>query len=320
MTFLPRPSRRLLLISALAIPLVFAGCRDSSPRSPKSAGEAVAVGGEVRLRIVAANLTSGGRQAYPIDGPGRRILDALDPDVVLIQEFLVDGGSRRELVDAALGADYEICVEQENGGIPNGVISRFPILDCFEWEDDELGRRGNRDFAVARIDLPGERDLWAVSVHFKASEEDAARRERQGKIVVREIRRLLEQGKMADADFLVVGGDFNTHRRGESVLDQLDDVIRVEQPFPTGPTGREGTNAGRRKPYDWVLADKDLEPLEIPVEIAGRAYAGGFVFDSRDWSAIELAEYFKPVRAEDSAAQNMQHMAVVRDFRIAPGE
>jgi len=37
------------------------------------------------------------------------------------------------------------------------------IVEAGEWDDPRVG---NRDFAWARIDIPGPVDLWAVSVHF----------------------------------------------------------------------------------------------------------------------------------------------------------
>jgi len=42
--------------------------------------------GEVRLRLVAANTTSGTQQSYD-PGHGIRIFQGLKPDVVMIQEF-----------------------------------------------------------------------------------------------------------------------------------------------------------------------------------------------------------------------------------------
>jgi hypothetical protein len=47
--------------------------------------------------------------------------------------------------------------------------------------------------------------------------------------------------------------------------------------------------------------------------IAGKTFPNGLVFDSRVFTPLEgLA----PIQKADSAAANMQHMAIVRDFRI----
>lgn len=118
-----------------------------------------------RLRIVAANLTSGNGQDYD-PGHGARILRGLQPDIVLIQEFNYLNNTAsdfRAWVDDTFGADFSYMREPSPGQIPNGVISRYPILASGKWEDANVS---NRDFAWARIDIPGDRDLWVISVHL----------------------------------------------------------------------------------------------------------------------------------------------------------
>lgn len=260
------------------------------------------------VRIMAANTTSGSDQSYPLPGPGSRIFQALDPDVVLIQEFQVDG-SLDAWVDEVFGEDFSFCLEEVNG-LPNGVISRFPILECGEWDDPFML---NRDFPYAQIDLPGDRDLWAVSVHFKASSGSANRNRRanEGRELVERIRQTVPE-----EDFLTVGGDFNTQNRDEPVLDILEQVVVVEAPFPDDGKGSGGTNSSRRKPYDWVLVDNDLEPFETAVEVGSKRFEHGLVFDSRIYDQSTLDENFPPAQKGDSGAAQMQHMAVVRDFHL----
>jgi len=69
-------------------------------------------------------------------------------------------------------------------------------------------------------------------------------------------------------------------------------------------SGNDGTNAPRKKPYDRVLADADLEAHASPAKIAAQSFPGGLVFDSRILTPIA------------DAAPNVQHMAVIRDFLI----
>src|SRR4051812_3653322 len=90
---------------------------------------------DTHVRIVAANLSSGNHQSYDA-GDGARILKALKPDVILIQEFRYGSGSTediRKFVTETFGEDYSYQRESiegdDPGAIPNGVISRFPILD-----------------------------------------------------------------------------------------------------------------------------------------------------------------------------------------------
>ena len=115
------------------------------------------------LRIMAANLTSGSAQKY--EGPGIRILQGLDADVVLLQEFNYGSNSTTELeafVRTSMG-DGATYFREAGASIPNGILSRYPILEAGEWDDTSVS---DRDFVWARIDIPGDRDLWAISVHL----------------------------------------------------------------------------------------------------------------------------------------------------------
>jgi len=119
------------------------------------------------VRIMAANITSGNSQSY--EAPGIRIFQGLKPDIVAIQEFQVAGGSSsndlRTLVDTAFGSEFSFYCEP-NTGIPNGIVSRWPILAAGVWDDPFLT---DRDFAWARINIPGTNDLYVVSVHLHGS-------------------------------------------------------------------------------------------------------------------------------------------------------
>jgi hypothetical protein len=58
---------------------------------------------------------------------------------------------------------------------------------------------------------------------------------------------------------------------------------------------------------------KALQVAEVPVRVAEREFAHGLVFDSR---VFEPLAKLPPVQRGDSGVPFMQHMAVVRDFRI----
>jgi endonuclease/exonuclease/phosphatase family metal-dependent hydrolase len=263
-----------------------------------------ALGQPVEVRIVASNLTSGNFQSY--EEPGKRILQGLGPDIVLMQEFNVSG-SIDNFVEEVFGEGYSWSIEPGNDQIPNGIISRWPIVQSGQWPDSNVS---NRDFAWARIDLPGERDLWAVSVHFLTS--SASDRAAQARDLVDEI-----QANVPEGVYLVVGGDFNTNSRSESALGILSSVVQTAAPWPVDQSGNGNTNAGRDKPYDWVLVGPDLDSLETPVEIGSNSFSNGLVFDSRVYSPLLDVS---PVQPGDSGVSGMQHMAVVRDFLIDGGQ
>ena len=262
------------------------------------------------IRTVAANITSGNSQSY--EAPGTRILQGLDPDIVMLQEFNVGTSSStaevRAWVNTAFGADFSYFRETYNG-IPNGVISRWPIIASGSWDDTTISDRG---FAWARIDIPGDKNLWVVSVHLKSSSGESTQRQSQAQQLVAYIKANVPSG-----DYLLIGGDCNTYSYTEACLGTLGGIVDVSAPRPVDQAGDADTNASRAEHYDWVLAEPELDVLEIPVEIGSLSFSNGLVFDSRVFSPLSSVS---PVLSTDSGATNMQHMAVVRAFAVPAAE
>lgn len=259
---------------------------------------------DVRLRIVAANLTSGNGQNYDL-GHGARILQGLAPDVVLIQEFNYLSNTPanfRSLVDTYFGTSFSYVREPVAVQIPNGIISRYPILSSGAWTDASVS---NRKFMWARIDIPGDKDLWAISVHLLTSSSGVRNTE-----AAQILNYIAAQGIPA-SDYVTLGGDFNTDSRTESCLNTLSSYFTTSGPYPADQSGNGNTNANRNKPYDWVLADTDLHAVRTSVVLGSNTFTNGLVFDSRVYTPLP-----PPVLVDDSGATNMQHMAVVRDFII----
>ena len=132
------------------------------------------------LRVMAANITTGNNQRY--EGPGMRIFRALQPDVIAVQEFnyaspngagISTPAAIREMVDSAFCTNFFYYREAGSGYfIPNGIISRWPILTNGTWDDAQVPDRG---FAWARIDIPGTNDLYVVSVHLHSGGGSSSR-------------------------------------------------------------------------------------------------------------------------------------------------
>lgn len=257
-----------------------------------------------RIRLVAANLTSGNGQNYDL-GHGGRILQGLQPDVVMIQEFNYLGNTAsdfRSFVDTYFGTSFSYVREPVPSQIPNGVISRYPILASGAWNDANVS---NRDFMWARIDIPGDKDLWVISVHLLTT--SSSNRNAEASQILSYI---AAQGIPA-SDYVALGGDFNTDSRTEACINTLSSYFTTSGPYPADQSGNGNTNAGRNKPYDWVLADPDLHAVRTAVVIGSNSHANGLVFDSRVYSPLP-----SPILSGDSGASNMQHMAVVRDFIV----
>lgn len=302
---------RTALVSALVLWSLLFGCGPAAPSSPEGADadETLTQGSRAlsgkRLRLMAGNLSSGNGQDYN-QGSGIRIFQGTHPDVVLIQEFSYgadDEVALRGFVDQTFGTEYSY-VRGLSTQIPNGVISRYPIIAGGDWNDTLAT---NREFTWARIDLPGPSDLWAVSVHLLTT--GASNRINEANQLVKYL-----QANVPAGDFIVIGGDLNVGSRGESTLTSLSASVVTAGPYPADLKGNGNTNASRNKPYDWLMVSPGLSALAVPTVIGNNSFANGFVADTRVYSPIgDLA----PALGNDSSAANMQHMGVVRDFALS---
>ncbi|OQB21129.1 MAG: hypothetical protein BWY12_01893 [candidate division BRC1 bacterium ADurb.Bin183] len=258
----------------------------------------------IRIRIMAANLTTGNKQSY--EDPAKRIFQALKPDIVLIQEFNVGNNTTAEIdayIQESFGAGFNWMREPGKEQIPNGIISRWRIVASGDWSDTAVA---NRDFAWARIDIPGDKDLWAVSIHLLTSNATARNTEATA------LKNYISVNVPAK-DYLVIGGDLNTGNRTENAIKTLSAIVETASPYPADQNGNTNTNANREKPYDWVLPNSYLHALKTPLIIGKSIYPDGLVFDSRVYTPLSEVS---PVKSTDSSATNMQHMAVVRDFLL----
>lgn len=269
-----------------------AGEVDSGPEPPLQA-----------IRIMAGNISSGNFQSYD-PGHGIRIFQGLTPDIAVIQELNYMSNSAsdiRAFVDTAFGPEFHF--QREDGAqIPNGVVSRWPIIAGGVWEDT---RSNNREFVWARVDIPGSVNLVAVSVHLLTS--SATTRDGEAAELVQYV-----QANVLPSEYLVIGGDLNTANFTEAALTTFSLIVDTTTQAVDGD-GNPGTNAGRTKPYDWLMPDPDLHAHQVPVVIGTHAFVDGLVFDSRVYTPLSDVA---PVLVNDSGAPSMQHMAIVRDFLV----
>ncbi|MBU0679406.1 MAG: hypothetical protein KJ626_15000 [Verrucomicrobia bacterium] len=262
--------------------------------------------------VMAANLSSQtGVCASTYNGPGTRLFKGLLPDVVAIQEFNVsDPGGHREFVDKSFGTNFHYFVESEGScALPNGIISRWPITNSGEWADAEVF---NRDFAWASIDLPGTQALHVISVHLKAGDLTSDQIERENE--ARALTNYIAQAGFPPEDFIVLAGDLNLASRSALPLAILTNVVS-DNFKPADQFGDWDTNIPRNRPYDYVLANPLLDAQMLDVVINGYYFPDGAVFDSRLW--IDPPH---PILPDDSAAEGIQHLAVVKLFPMSATE
>ena len=257
------------------------------------------------LRIMSANTTSGNYQAY--ESPGIRIFQALEPDIVLINEFSYESGSLRDLVDTAFGEEYYYYCEPDEDAavIPNGVVSRWSILTAGVWDDPHLSNRG---FAWATIDIPGEKDLHAVAVHFKHDEDSTQGNEA-------EALKDYIQAAFPSTDYIVVGGDTNIKPEFDQALSVFRTFLEPENHVPVDRENNRFTSENRDDPYDWVIPNDQLDQYHATLYVGTgfQAFTEGIVFDSRVFTPLSEVS---PVLYGDSSATGMQHMAVMKAFDV----
>ncbi|HNW82128.1 MAG TPA: hypothetical protein PKG52_04475, partial [bacterium] len=202
--------------------------------------------------------------------------------------------------------------------IPNGIVSKWPITSSGYWDDPTLS---NRELMWAVIDIPGSIDIFAISVHLHT--DPAADQVTAAQVITKEVYnfRTAHPGEY----YYVVGGDFNgTTSVSNSGFGQYNgsNIFYVSGPHPVDDNSNEDTNAGRSKHYDYVLGDYNMHGFQIPVvynsniNSSTKTYTNGLVFDTRTFTQSVLNEYFSPALVGDSAASNMQHMAIVKDYLI----
>jgi endonuclease/exonuclease/phosphatase family metal-dependent hydrolase len=264
------------------------------------------------VRVMASNLSSGSNMRYETNG--LRILKGLKPDIVVMQEFNCSNSfgintpaAIRSMIDDTFGTNFSYF--RESGyAIPNGIISRYPLIVSGSWVDSDTGVN-DRGFAWARIDLPGTNDLHVVSVHLKASNttNDVSRRAAE----VSELKALISTNFPTGA-WTIVAGDLNVYSETEGAITNFASFLS-DSPVPTDLNGGTNTNLGRSQRYDRVLTSFSLTNALIPVVLPSNTLSNGLVFVSTNY--VPLGDV-PPVQYGDSVVSGMQHMAVVKDFKI----
>ncbi len=284
-----------------------------APVAPATAGAVTQTVVHLRdddtVAVMAANITCGSDQEY--EAPAQRIFQALCPDVALVQEFNMTNGTTeavyRSWVDQTFGTNFSYCHEPlASANIPNGIISRWPIVEYGEWDDTTLS---DRDFVWAKIDLPGDKYLHAVSLHIKASSGYESQRTSETRMLTNYI----AQAGWSTNDYLVIGGDFNLQTRTETALSVLTAKTVSDAHQSADQFGDKDTNSGRDKPYDLVLPSTNLNARHRSFYFGGYSYPNGIVFDTRLTWASGLPS---PSLSTDSAAVNMQHMGAMKIFEL----
>ncbi len=262
---------------------------------------------DVTIRIMSANVTSGDGQRYQNEGV--RLIQAVKPDIALLQEFRYSyqfDDSLDSLVVRAFGPEYVYYVGE--GSLNNGIVSKYPILSAGSWDSNRVDDR-TWDWAV--IDIPGDRDLFVVSVHLYTKDNEA-----EMPVLLNKIMNKVNSDNKNY--YVMLGGDFN-QRYNNIVSSYLGSFFKVgtsNSEFPRDQNGNIKTYATRKGQIDYLLCSPDFCEMEIPTMFAGVGYTHGHVLDSRVYANYGTLDRIPPVQAGDSDALLMQHMPIFRDFKV----
>ena len=194
--------------------------------------------------------------------------------------------------------------------IPNGIVSYYPFKSQGMLDDKN---EKNRHHVWAQIDIPGGKDLWLFSVHLSTT--SGLRQSSMEELIAN-----IQAMNIPEGDFIAIAGDFNSNDFSDAALSLLkkSGIVAMDstKDCPIDQDGKIGTNAKRGNPYDGIYTSQALKNLRTQVVLgdADNLTERGLVFDSRVFQPLSAVP---PVQQGDSGANNMQHMAVIKDFSIA---
>jgi len=165
------------------------------------------------------------------------------PAVILLQNFVAGDNSEAAInnwVTTTFGDEFSYARDAKSP-IPSGVISRFSIIKYGVWSDLET-KEGDGRSLYARINLPGEKDLWVINTHFSL---EPKQRLAQAHDLLDHL--LIE---VPENDYVLVGGQLNITDIDDPALEALQKLLKLEDPLLIHQEDGDV--------YNWLLADADL--------------------------------------------------------------
>ncbi len=297
-----------------------------APGAGAPASAALPARGEGEFRVMTWNVLWGTPMRDP--APFARVLRAINPDVVLIQEWDNRRDEEPRIAQAEIvkwfranapdGPSWRIVQSVRERGVL--LAARHPTA---EFLPDGLepvsapGRSISFEHGVravsARIKSPiGE--VGAVSVHFSCcgSKDSVEDRRRAGE--ARAIAQAVEEARIAGGpDVVIIGGDFNLVGSSEP-LDVLLGTTSLDGSRLVAVEARslDGADAAT-----WREDRNDFSPGRLDwVVVGGRGVevARSFIFDTQDLSDGAL----RAAGLQRSDSSGTDHLPVVVDIRRAP--
>lgn len=342
-----RRPQSLLLLAALLV--LISGCATNYPTDQGNT-EGLPQRGASDIRVMSWNVKR--NSILPPNGARHetfaRIVRAIDPDVIALQEVLWPGLAAKltQLMNGYIplenGESWHVHTVSDNA-----LISRYPM----QWQGGELAvsyplpqlgvPNFHYGFAAALLDLPGgvgDADLLVVTMHNKsgAKSDDVRLRQVHADAIVRWLRDLREPAQkesIAHRTPVVILGDMNAVPNASMApLETLlsGDIADEETFGPDSSIDWDGTNMTDARPshnalnreyYTWRNDDLPFAPSALDRVLytdSVMKVRGRFVLNTMTLSADELADLNLQQSdvLYDGDPNYYDHLPLVVDFDI----
>jgi len=261
---------------------------------------------ESSVRVMSANVL----YSSPLENPGPfdRVLGAIDPDVILYQEwFKTESTKVNAWLKEYAGSDWTLHMPNDQAGV--AIATRHPIVERYDSVIPSSGT-GRPARAVAALIDTDAGELLAISIHLKccgsAGSEEDNKRIAQAQAInsfVREVHQNHPQAKVVIAgDFNLVGSYIPMDTMADTLGMHGEDLSVVHaqqlgnQSMVTWNDEKSRFSPGR---LDWMLIDESMSTAH-----------NAFILDTRSLSMDALEEL--GLEADDSKASD--HLPIVMDL------
>ncbi len=268
-----------------------------------------------------------------------RLVNALDPDVLCLQEVSFSAASVASLLDSIVPhAGGGSWFAHASPGSNDVIAAKYPL----SLRATATIPPGERDLAMALVDLPDSlfgHDLYAINAHFKCCGDDGndPERQQQADAITSWMRDARTPGGFIDLPPntpIAVVGDFNIIASYQPVATLLNGDVQDEATYgPDSPPDWDGSAGvdlrpahNRREPYTYTWRDdfSSFAPgrLDYVTYTDSVVRVGNsFVLNTGLMSTAELTASGLQVWdvTTDAAGEDYDHLPLVVDFRATEG-